>query len=111
MRFHLAVLGLLPLAACAVQAAPPRPAPVVMVHPAPPAPPVVVMHPGPPPLRPEYVPPSPSVAYIWRPGHWAWNGARYHWVRGHYVRRHPGWHVWVQGHWSPAGIWVPAHWS
>jgi hypothetical protein len=33
----------------------------------------------------EQVPPPPPGYYVWRPGHWRWNGYRYVWVRGHYV--------------------------
>ena len=46
--------------------------------------------PGPPPPPApvvEVVPPPPGVYYVWRPGHWAWNGVRYVWRRGHYVAR------------------------
>ena len=32
-------------------------------------------------------PVAPPGAYVWRPGHWRWNGFRYVWVRGHYVVR------------------------
>lgn len=65
-----------------------------------------------PPLRVEPAPPPPA-GFIWRPGHWAWNGYRYHWVRGHYIRRARGWHRWVDGHWAIIGgawRWVPGHW-
>lgn len=35
----------------------------------------------------ESVPPPPPGYYVWRPGHWRWNGYRYVWARGHYVIR------------------------
>ncbi|WP_373318302.1 hypothetical protein [Acidocella aminolytica] len=50
---------------------------------------------------------------MWRPGHWVWNGYRYRWVGGGYVRRAPGWHRWINGHWAIVGgvwRWVPGHW-
>ncbi len=46
--------------------------------------------PGPPPPPApvvEVVPPPPGVYYVWRRGHWAWNGVRYVWRPGHYVAR------------------------
>ncbi len=46
--------------------------------------------PGPPPPPAplvEAAPPPPPGVYVWRPGHWRWNGFRYVWVRGHYVVR------------------------
>lgn len=43
---------------------------------------------GPPPAAVvENVPPPPPGYYVWRPGHWRWNGYRYVWARGHYVVR------------------------
>ncbi|MBU6397919.1 MAG: YXWGXW repeat-containing protein [Rhodospirillales bacterium] len=80
-------------------------------QPVPPYPPGYM---APPPLRVEPPPPPPPGAGLaWVPGHWAWNGYRYHWVRGHYIRRAPGWHHWVNGHWAVIGgvwRWVPGHW-
>ena len=32
-------------------------------------------------------PPPPGICYVWRPGRWAWNGARHVGRRGHYVAR------------------------
>ncbi|MBE7209975.1 MAG: YXWGXW repeat-containing protein [Gluconacetobacter diazotrophicus] len=50
--------------------------------------------PPPPPRRPpppapvvEVIPAAPSAVYVWRPGHWRWDGYRYNWVRGRYVLR------------------------
>ena len=69
-RFAAAALLALSTAACVYEPAPgpvpvgPVPAPIV-----------------------EAVPPPPAAAYVWRPGHWRWNGFRYVWIRGHYVIR------------------------
>lgn len=81
------------------------------------APQIVRAQPAPyapiPPLQQEVVPPPPGTRYVWRPGHWHWNGVQYVWVRGQYVIRQVGWGEWVPGHWAmrPGGyVWVPAHW-
>lgn len=69
--------------------------------------------PLPPPRYERRPPPPPGPSFIWAPGHWVWNGYRYRWVGGHYVRRASGWHRWVDGHWAVAGgawRWVPGHW-
>ena len=113
------------LSACTVDVQQPAPRPVyraspppVYYHPAPPpvayeAPPAAYQ---PPPLRVEGIPPPPSGAYIWRPGHWNWTGYGNHylWVRGEYVYHQPGWHQWVHGRWVPENgnwVWVPGHWA
>ena len=54
---------------------PPGPGPVAVAVPPTPVPIV------------EPVPPPPAAFYVWRPGHWRWNGFRYVWIRGHYVPR------------------------
>lgn len=50
-----------------------------------PPPPVAVG--APPPPVAEVVPPPPAAYYVWRPGHWRWNGFRWVWIRGHYAAR------------------------
>ena len=45
------------------------------------------LQPAPPAALVEALPPPPGVYYVWRPGHWRWDGFRYAWVKGHYVRR------------------------
>jgi len=63
--------------------------------------------------REEPIPPPPEGPYIWRPGHWGWNGYRYHWVRGAYVLRRPKMHEWVPGAWvmqGPGWVWLAPHW-
>jgi hypothetical protein len=62
---------------------------------------------------PETIPAPPQGAYIWRPGHWIWNGYRYRWIRGAYVLRGPRMHEWVPGAWVMRGgawVWVQPHW-
>lgn len=58
---------------------------------------------APPPLYYEPVPVH-RVGYHWVPGYWDYRGHRYVWVRGHYVRKRPGYFytqpVWVS---SPRG--------
>lgn len=61
----------------------------------------------------ETIPPPPQGVYIWRPGHWKWNGYAYHWVRGAYIVRQPRMHEWVNGAWVLRGgvwVWVGPHW-
>ena len=60
--------------------------------------------------RAEVVPATPGPRYIWRPGHWYWDGRDYVWHRGVYIERRPAYHAWVPGHWGPRGRWIPAHW-
>ena len=70
---------------------------------------------APPPLRVEPVPPPPSPAHEWVPGHWQWNGAQWVWRPGHYLRRPTPVSYWVPAEWvaTPRGRWryVPGHWA
>ncbi|MGA2191015.1 MAG: hypothetical protein ABSH33_21055 [Steroidobacteraceae bacterium] len=69
--------------------------------------------PIPAPLAETVPPPPPQGAYIWRPGHWKWNGYKYHWVVGEYVLRRPKMHEWVPGAWVMQGgawVWAEPHW-
>jgi WXXGXW repeat (2 copies) len=34
----------------------------------------------------EVVPAAPGAGYNWVPGHWAWRGGAWFWVKGHHVR-------------------------
>jgi hypothetical protein len=77
---------------------------------APPAPPVI---PAP---QVEIVPAPPPgpVAMVWRPGHWHWDGVRYVWLPGRYVRAPYPAAVWVEGHWvlrHHGWVWVGGHWG
>jgi hypothetical protein len=70
----------------------------------------------PPPPRVERIPPPPGPpsAYVWDRGHWHWNGNRYVWSPGHYVRAvRPG-ARWVPGHWARRDgrwFWIDGHWA
>lgn len=86
-----------------------------------PSPPVTAPPPGSapgfaPPQAPVEVVPAPlpqQAAWVWRPGHWRWNGYQYIWVPGRYVRPPHPQAVWIEGHWVPRhGVWVwaPGHW-
>jgi hypothetical protein len=70
---------------------------------------------APPPLRVETVPPPPSPAHEWVPGHWQWNGAQWVWRPGHYLRRPTPVSYWVPAAWvpTPSGRYryVPGHWA
>ena len=71
---------------------------------------------APPPLRYEAVPPPRGERFIWEPGHWHWNGARYVWFGGRYVERRRGYGHYVPGRWvwSPRmgrHEWIGAHWE
>ena len=66
-----------------------------------------------PPPRVERMPPPPPGAYIWRPGHWRWDGRTYVWIPGAYVPRRPAYHEYVPGSWVMRGgrwVWVEPHW-
>ncbi len=46
--------------------------------------------------------PAPRAGYVWAPGYHRWNGHRYVWTHGYWVREHPGRH-WVAHHWERHG--------
>lgn len=56
----------------------------------------------PPPLRSEVVlaRPGPEEAWVWRRGHWQWDGREFVWVGGHWTERP-----------RPAMVWVPDRWE
>ena len=75
----------------------------------------------------EVVPAAPGAGYNWVPGHWAWRGGAWFWVKGHHIRgvvavmpapvvevipaRPSPAHVWIKGHHSSragAGSGIPA---
>jgi hypothetical protein len=66
---------------------------------------------GPPAPIVETAPAVPGPGYVWVGGYWRWNGVRYVWVPGGWVR-HPG--AWCPGHWrhlpDHGWYWVPGHW-
>ena len=74
----------------------------VVVRVAPPAP-LVEAHDSP-----------PHAGWVWVDGYHRWNGHRYVWVHGHWVRPpHPG-AVWVAHRWEHRGdgwVMVEGHWQ
>ncbi|WP_338760783.1 YXWGXW repeat-containing protein [Massilia sp. METH4] len=58
---------------------------------------IVVVRKAPPPPRHEVVPQA-RHGYVWTPGYWNWNGHRYAWVRGKYVKARAGYH-WAAPSW------------
>ncbi len=66
--------------------------------------------PPPRPDRPFGRPPGPR--YVWRPGHWRWDGRRYVWVPGGWVIR-PRRRTWHNGRWVRRGgrwVWIEPGW-
>jgi hypothetical protein len=100
---------LVSLAGCVVTA---RPAPTVAVRAVVPGPPVHVRV-APPRHRVEVIPVRPSPSMVWIRGRYRWDGRRYTWVPGSYVRRPRPQARWVDGRWrrDPRGwYWVPGRW-
>ena len=68
----------------------------------------------PPPLEERVpAPPAAKVPLIWEPGHYTWDGARYHWSPGRWVERAGHGTLWQDGYWRRQGrgyVWVPGHW-
>ena len=87
-RFHHACLlapGLLMLAGCVQDEAPPRATQVIVQPSSPPPPQMAVLEPGPPPPpRSELVPPPPAGAgpVVWQPGHWILSSNSWAWQPG-----------------------------
>jgi hypothetical protein len=57
--------------------------------------------PAPPMTEVVTVPPSPSA--LWIPGYWAYDGARYVWVAGHWEIPPPNCHAYVAPYWAYQG--------
>lgn len=51
----------------------------------------------------EVVSPAPTPKHVWVDGYWWWDGRRYVWVRGHWVRPPRAGYVWVRGGWVVHG--------
>jgi hypothetical protein len=68
---------------------------------------------GPPPIVVEQAVPAPGYGYAWRPGYHRWEGTRYVWVNGMWVRppyRHARW---VEGRWARERhgyYWIEGRW-
>jgi hypothetical protein len=75
---------------------------------------VVVVRPEPPPQAPrEVTPPAPGKGYVWVPGAYEWDGDKWAWSAGHWVRPARGAAVWVPGQWrqtSGGWYWESGHW-
>jgi len=48
-------------------------------------------------------PPDNSGFWVWQRGHWRWNGFRYFWSAGHWVRRPANYNAWIAPHWEARG--------
>ena len=62
----------------------------------------------------EIRPTAPRPGWVWRPGYHHWNGHRYVWVRGRWVRPPYRNAVWSEGRWNHehrGWYWVPGHWA
>ena len=56
---------------------------------------------------------SPGSEYVWVQGYYNWDGARYQWVPGSWVRTPSVNAMWVPAHWQPTTggyVWVPGSW-
>jgi hypothetical protein len=63
------------------------------------APPVPMIAPAAsPPLQEEAIPPPPTPAVYWQPGHWTWVVSTWVWIAGQYVERPQPQAVWQPGH-------------
>ncbi|MGO4377594.1 YXWGXW repeat-containing protein [Pseudoduganella sp. RAF53_2] len=59
---------------------------------------VLVVRTAPPPMRDEVVP-AAREGYVWTPGYWRYNGHRYVWTHGKYVRERHGYY-WREPAWK-----------
>jgi len=67
----------------------------------------------PPPMRRDRISRSPGPQFVWTPGSWAWNGRRWVWVNGGWVRPPRPRAVWVPGRWNrrgPSFMWSGGYW-
>jgi hypothetical protein len=59
-------------------------------------------------------PAMPHAGWVWVGGYYRWNGYRYVWVGGHWVRPPHGGAVWIPGHWVQNAhgrwFWRAGHW-
>ena len=68
---------------------------------------VVVRTAPPPPVHVGVIGRSPGAGYVWTEGYHRWNGNRYVWVPGHWVRPPRVGAVWVAPAWTrQGGGWV-----
>ena len=92
----------------------PSPAAAVVPATVTPAAPVVATVPATPPPPEDIVAGvSPGADYLWVKGYYNWDGSRYEWVPGSWVRTPRESTVWVPAHWQPSSggyVWVPGSW-
>jgi hypothetical protein len=62
------------------------------------APDIIIVRKAPPAPRHEVMPQA-RRGYEWAPGYWNWNGRRYAWVKGQYVKTRTGYH-WAAPAWQ-----------
>src|SRR6476659_3742991 len=55
---------------------------------------------APPPPRAEVYGYAPGPDYVWMNGHWGWDGNRYNWSRGSWVRSRRRHARWEDGRWQ-----------
>lgn len=105
------VAALVVLSGCVARRSPPMgSAPAVITS----TPALIVVQEAPPGPRTEIIGVAPSTQHVWAPGYYEWNGKRYVWKPGDWVKRPRTGATWVEGHWEkrPAGwTWVPGHWK
>jgi hypothetical protein len=92
----------------------PAATPLVQTVPASPALGVVATVPPLPPSPSEVVSVSPGTDYIWVKGYYNWDGSRYQWMPGTWVRASSPGAVWVPAHWQPSTggyVWVQGAWQ
>ena len=56
---------------------------------------------------------APRRGYVWVPGYYRWDGRRYVWIAGEYVRPPRARAVWVPGRWSRdrrGWFWIEGRW-
>jgi hypothetical protein len=84
---------------------------VVVREPVPSAP--IVVREAPPAPPQEVITTAPSPTHVWVPGYYEWQGKRYVWKQGHWVKRPNYAGTYVQGHWEkqPNGwVWTQGYW-
>src|SRR5215467_3218484 len=74
---------------------------------------IVRVPPPPPPRNAGMAGKPPHPGYVWTTGYQRWDGQRYRWVPGRWVRPPRGGAVWVPPRWVPRGngwVFYPGHW-
>jgi hypothetical protein len=59
-------------------------------------------------------PVAPRRGWVWRPGYHYWNGRRYVWIQGRWVRPPYARATWIAGRWEHerrGWFWIPGHWA